>query len=97
MQINIKDTLEVLVLLSAAAGMLYRLAKIEGRMESQITHAVYELKLHLTACNGDKEMTEYRLNGLDEKIDHKFERLQSNQKEIQQFLQKTSSFVPRDN
>jgi hypothetical protein len=54
-----------------------------------------QIEIHLSNYGKDREMINYRLVALDEKIKHEFERLNRVQSEIQGFLQKHNGFIVR--
>ncbi|WGV23372.1 hypothetical protein [Halotia branconii] len=96
MQITLKDALEFAILISGVIAVVVRITRLESKIHERITAVDNRLLLHISECNGDKEMVLYRINGLNEKIDHKFGRLHSIQKDIQDFLAKTTSFIKRE-
>lgn len=71
--------------------------KANDATREEINRLRNSLDIHLATYENKQEMIEYRLGGLNEKIEHKFQRLHANQKDIQGFLQKGSGFVPREN
>lgn len=48
-----------------------------------------KLDLHSVDMGNKQEFDDYRIHGLNEKIDHKFKRLQLGQQDIQRYLEKT--------
>ncbi|MCG6135734.1 MAG: hypothetical protein MET45_13910 [Nostoc sp. LLA-1] len=96
MQINLKDALEFAILITGVIAIVVRITRLEARIHERITAVDNRLQLTITQYTGHKEMVEYRLHGLDEKIDHKFNRLHTGQKEIQGFLSRTTSFMTRE-
>ncbi|MDZ8090188.1 MAG: hypothetical protein RMY16_32235 [Nostoc sp. DedQUE12b] len=85
-------------------------AKI-NRVESTLLASVDQLKdnfvdrlytverkvdVHLTEYNEKKLFVEYRLNGIESMVKHKFDRLASWVKQIAGFLNKQSNFQIRD-
>ncbi|MDZ8135122.1 MAG: hypothetical protein RM049_07435 [Nostoc sp. DedQUE04] len=85
-------------------------AKI-NRVESTVLTAVDQLKdnfvdrlytverkldVHLTEYNEKKLFVEYRLNGIENMVKHKFDRLANWVKQIAGFLNKQSNFQIRD-
>ncbi len=105
-----KDYLETMVaaftILGGFAAIIWRLAQVKGEIEksidslkdysfARITATEHRLDLHLTEYAGKKELIEYRLNGHDEAIDHKFKRCWDEIKDIQGHLAK-DGFIPRN-
>ncbi|MBW4556414.1 MAG: hypothetical protein KME59_10820 [Trichormus sp. ATA11-4-KO1] len=96
MTVDIKDGLQIILALAAVITLVFRLAQLEANIQNRITEVDNRMKLALSEYKGHKEMVDYQLHGLNEKIDHKFKRLHDAQKEIQDFLAKTTSFIKRE-
>lgn len=54
------------------------------------------LDLHIQDYINKKDMTQYMLGQLDQKINHKFERLYGSMRDVEKFLQKSHSFRIRE-
>lgn len=104
---NPKDSVELILGIMAILGMIYALAQVERRiydeihkLESRLTtrFTVSETKfdVHMQDYANRKEAVDYRLGGLNEKIEHKFNRLHAEVKELQRFMQSNFPFRVRD-
>ncbi|WP_414545799.1 hypothetical protein [Nostoc sp. CCY0012] len=96
MTVDVKDALQIILALAAVITLIFRLAQIEASIQNRITEVDNRMKLALSEYKGQKEMIDYQLHGLQEKIDHKFKRLHDGQKDLQDFLAKTTNFVKRE-
>jgi hypothetical protein len=94
--VDVKDALQIFLALAAVITLIFRLAQIEANIQNRITDVDNKMKLALSEYKGHKEMIDYQLHGLQEKIDHKFKRLHDGQKDLQDFLAKTTNFVKRE-
>jgi hypothetical protein len=103
---DIKTFTEYVIPLLTLCGVIFEAGRTRAKIDHEIAQskALFvqgldklqgRLDIHLTDFGNKQEMIVYRLTGLDEKINHKFERLHKTQKDIQTFLEK-SGFVPRD-
>lgn len=101
-----KDYIELVLGVFALAGIIYRIARIETAIYKAIddlkdnhvdrlNRIEANLAIHLKEYEGHEEMTLYRINQLNEKTDHKFNRCWSELKQQQGWLQK-QGFHPRD-
>ncbi|RAM50398.1 MAG: hypothetical protein C6Y22_17535 [Hapalosiphonaceae cyanobacterium JJU2] len=90
---DIKATLDLIVVVVGILGAFYRLAKIEQKIYETIENVKDSLleKINTNANQIDKyiairsekdEWAEYLRHALDEKIDHKFNRLHEQVKEL---------------
>lgn len=70
-------------------------ALLERNLNKEINEAKQEAALSEQAFQNFKQTQEYLYANLNQKIDHKFERLHSNQKDLQLFLEKTTEFKTR--
>ncbi|MEH2378775.1 MAG: hypothetical protein V7K27_07695, partial [Nostoc sp.] len=83
--------------LIAVLGAIYRLAKIEEKINDKIDGVNNKLDILLTQYAGDKEYIYiYRLNSLDKAIEHKFTRLANWITQIAGFLHRKTGFQIRD-
>lgn len=99
---SVSKALELFLLVAAVFGTLYKLTQIETAIYRQIdavkdatSQRLNDLKGRLDLQDKDKEHQAYVINELNNKLDHKFNRLHSGQKDIQAFLEKRFEFVPR--
>jgi len=95
MQIDLKSTVDVVLGLIALAAVVYRIGGVEASIKQEISRVNNRFDVHLTEYAAKKEMLDYLIHSLDEKINHKFNRLHANQREIQEFLSKNHNFVIR--
>jgi hypothetical protein len=86
---NVKDSLEITLLVGSIVTAIFKFAHLEHRIYEKITGVDNKLQLHITECAGDREMFEYRLNGLNEKIDHKANRFWDEFKALKAWVQKS--------
>ncbi|YAF95176.1 MAG: hypothetical protein AB3A66_21770 [Nodularia sp. CChRGM 3473] len=96
MTVDIKDALQLVLALAAVITLIFRFAQLEANIQNRITDVHNQMKLAISEYKGHKEMVDYQLHGLNEKIDHKFKRLHDGQKDVQDFLAKTTTFVKRE-
>ncbi|MEH2382981.1 MAG: hypothetical protein V7K27_29525, partial [Nostoc sp.] len=83
--------------LIAVLGAIYRLAKIEEKINDKIDGVNNKVDILLTQYAGDKEYIYiYRLNHLDKVIEHKFIRLANWITQIAGFLHRKTGFQIRD-
>jgi hypothetical protein len=90
---NFKSYLEIIIAILGVASVIYRISKIEATIYETIDNRndalsfdINEVKLqlntHLAVCQEKEEWAEYLLNSLDQKIEHKFNRLYQEIKEL---------------
>lgn len=103
---NFKDALEIILGMAALIGIVYQIAQSEKRIYDEID-ALKDLVLarmssgetkfdvHRQDYINHKEVTDYKLGGLNEKIEHKFSRLHSELKDMQRFMEKQFPFRVR--
>jgi hypothetical protein len=102
----VKNYLDVVIGVCAIVGIIWRLALVKAEIEKEyerlkdylddkIIKTENELKIHLTEYEGKKELLEYQLSGINQKLDHKFNRCWAEIKQQQAFLVK-QGFVPRE-
>ena len=103
-----KDLVELIVGVLAVLGVVYKIAKVERRIYEEITSVKHTLttkliecehsmRLHLQDYANRRESVEWRMGQLDQKINHKDERLRNQVKDVQLFLEKHLSFRVRGN
>lgn len=85
---SMKDFFEIALLVGSVVSAIFKFAHLEGKIYERITTVDNKLQLHITECSGDREMAEYRINGLNEKIDHKSVRLWDELKLLKGWIQK---------
>jgi hypothetical protein len=83
-----KDVLEVALLVGSLVSVIFKFAQLESKIYEKITSVDNRLQLHVTECSGDREMFDYRLNGLNEKLDHKSTRFWDELKTVKGWIQK---------
>ncbi len=100
MNINLQESLNIIIGVAAVIGLVYRLAKMEAAIYDaidklkdltidRINSTESRLAVHLAEYTGKKELVDYQLHALNEKIDHKFNRIYTEIKDVQRFLEKT--------
>lgn len=101
-----KEHLDIVVSIVAIIGLIWRLAltkaeidksidKLKDETDARTAKLENRLSVHLTEYAGKKELLEYQLNGINNKVDHKFNRCWAEIKQQQAFLVK-QGFVPRE-
>lgn len=104
---NPKDFVELILGLTALAGIVYQIAQVERRIYDEIDTlkdlilarmSVSETKfdVHRQDYINHKEVVDYKLGGLNEKIEHKFTRLHTDLKDMQRFMEKRFPFRIRE-
>lgn len=93
---NIKDFLELAIILGSITSAIFKFAHLEAKIYERIASVDNKLQLHMTECEGDRQMYEYRLNATDKALEHKFNRLANWIKQLAGFLHKESGFQIRD-
>ncbi|MBD2771603.1 hypothetical protein [Iningainema tapete] len=89
-----KDYLEIILGVLALIGIVYRVAKLESEMyeaidgvgdalTERINLTLNEFRIHVAVYRERKEQVDYLIHGLDEKINHKFDRLYQEIKVLQ--------------
>ncbi|MBD2385255.1 hypothetical protein [Cylindrospermum sp. FACHB-282] len=102
----LKTSLDMFLSVAAVVGIIYKIAKVEAEIHRAIDKVKDELSdkvnrnenridIHQTSYVGDKEMQDYLIHTLNEKIDHKFNRLNSDVKDLQGFLKREQGFNVR--
>jgi histidyl-tRNA synthetase len=106
-----KEYLEIILtvsaLLSFSVGIIWKLAntkaeiyqaidRLKDDLEDDSKEVAHKLDLHLIEYSEKKEFLQYRLNGIDELIKHKFNRCWGEIKDIQSYLSKSGNFQVRD-
>lgn len=105
---NPKDLIEIVVGILAVLGVIYKIAQVERRIYEEIINTKYSinqrvvecehtLSLHLQDYANRKESVDWRMGQLDQKINHKDEKLHKQIKDVQLFLEKHLSFRLRGN
>jgi muramidase (phage lysozyme) len=90
---NFKNYLEIIIAIIGLASVIYRISKIEASiyqtidnrddiLSEEIGEIKAQLLTHLAVCKEKEEWAEYLLNALDQKIEHKFNRLYQEIKEL---------------
>jgi hypothetical protein len=103
---NIKDFLEIAVGGTALLGTVWHIAEIKTAIyraidasdkitAEKINSLSSSVSSHIVGCSERDEHFKYLFHALDEKISHKFNRLHQEQRELQQFLKKSSGYVVR--
>ncbi|MDJ0674407.1 MAG: hypothetical protein QNJ36_03225 [Calothrix sp. MO_167.B42] len=95
MKINLKDLIEILLAAIAIGTLIYRMSEARAHLERKIDLLERKLDLHVAKVEGKDEFSDYIVHGLDEKIDHKFQRLWDMVQEIQRFLEKRLEYTIR--
>lgn len=101
------ELIAVIALIITIVGAVYSVAQIEARiyknideindrLSDRINTLERRVDVHLQDYVNGKEMNSYMVNGLDQKLDHKFNRLYGAQKDIQGYLKKKFEFHPRE-
>jgi hypothetical protein len=85
---NVKDFLEIALIVGTIISAIFKFAHLEHRIYEKITGVDNKLQLHITECDGEREMFDYRLNGLNEKIEHKANRFWEELKGVKGWIQK---------
>ncbi|AFY43670.1 hypothetical protein [Nostoc sp. PCC 7107] len=96
---SLKDSVDVILSVTALIGIIFHIAKIKADIEKAIDDVKDELRTELMSLNtdvkvsraqqeGKKEMVEYFINDLYYQIHHKFYRVWNEVKDLQSFLQK---------
>ncbi|MBW4673347.1 MAG: hypothetical protein KME52_04820 [Desmonostoc geniculatum HA4340-LM1] len=76
--------------------LLYAVDQLKDSFVDRLYKVEKKLDVHLVEYKEKKLFTEYRLNGLESLIKHKFDRLANWVKQIVGFLNKNSGFQIRD-
>lgn len=95
---HIKDILEIILAVCALTGIIYKIAQTEASIYkaidslkdgliAQMCQNDSKFSIHLTEYSTRKEFVDYRIHGLDEKIDHKFNRCWDEIKQMKGYLQ----------
>jgi hypothetical protein len=79
-----KDFIELGIAILGLAGIAYKLAKTEEKIFDAIQTLRGDLNVHAKEYEIRKEWVDYMLHGLNEKIDHKANRLFDETKELKQ-------------
>lgn len=95
MQIDLKSTVDIVLGIAALIAVIYKISGVESSIKQEISRVNNRFDVHLTEYAAKKEMLDYLIHSLDEKINHKFNRLHTNQREMQEFLHKNHNFVIR--
>jgi hypothetical protein len=77
-----KDYLEIIMALAGLVGIAYQVAKTEEKIFDAIQKLNAGFEVHLKEYEIRREWVDYMLNGLNEKISHKFNRLHDEIKSI---------------
>lgn len=78
-----KDLVELAVAILGLAGLAYRLGKIEEKIFDAIQELQSDFNVHVKEYEVRKEWVDYLLHGLNEKIDHKFNRIHEDLKGVE--------------
>lgn len=97
MQIDLKNSIEIILGIASIIAIIYKVNKTEFNIKQEIAKTNARLELVVKESSLRKEMLDYLIHKMDEKIDHKFNQLQSYQREIQNFLSKNHNFIIRNN
>jgi hypothetical protein len=70
-----KDNADIVVAIITLIGGIYKFAKLEEKINDKIQFVDSKLEVHIKEYQVRKEWIDYLLHGLDAKIDHKFNRI----------------------
>ena len=76
-------------------GLERKIAESNLKLERKIDALNHKLDIHVAKVDERGEFSEYIINAIDKKIDHKFQRIWDNVREIQQFLEKKLAYTIR--
>ena len=62
----------------------------------QLNHAQKTLEIHIQDYVNRKDMIQYMIGQLDQKVDHKFGRLYASMRDVEKFLQQSQNFRIRE-
>lgn len=106
--LNSKESIELILGFCALASIIYKVAQIEKAIYTAIDIVKDDLILrhkdihkrldiHLQDYSNRAEMVNYMISGLDEKVNHKFNRLYSSMRDMEKYLQqKNQDFRVRE-
>jgi len=77
------EYLNALVASCSLIGIIYRVAKLEEKINDRIQSVEARLDIHVKEYQIRREWVDYLIHALDQKIDHKFNRLFEEIKKIQ--------------
>lgn len=91
---SLKEVLEIILAIISLIGIVYHIAKLEtkvydsidslkGVLSERFNSIQNQLNVHLAIYSERKEQVDYLLHALDQKIDHKFNRLHQDIKALQ--------------
>ena len=95
MEVNLKDFIEIIVGAIAIGTLVHRISESKSKLERRIDALNNKFDVHVAKVQGRDEFSDYIIHGIDKKIDHKFQRLWDNVREIQQFLEKKLEYTIR--
>ncbi len=78
-----KDLIELSIAILGLAGIAYQVAKTEEKIFDAIQKLQGDFNVHVKEYEVRKEWVDYMLHGLNEKIDHKFNRIHENLKGVE--------------
>ncbi len=93
MKVNLKDFVEILLAAIAFGTLIYRMSEAKAQLQRKIDSLERKLDLHVAEVKGNKEFIDYVMHGLDDKIDHKFQRLWQIVQEIQRVLETKLGYI----
>lgn len=82
---NANNLIELMIGLTALVSFVYRISQLESKVYRNIhsledkihvklNHLDNKLAIHIADYSAKKEMQDYQVHGLHEKVDHKFDR-----------------------
>ncbi|RAM49465.1 MAG: hypothetical protein C6Y22_22180 [Hapalosiphonaceae cyanobacterium JJU2] len=103
---NIAVVIQIIVGIVTIITAVYKIAEAKNHfynyvqneaksLNSKIDSLNRELAVFISAYNERKEHVDYRFHGLEEKVEHKFNRLHGDLKEVEGYIQK-HGFIIRD-
>lgn len=89
-----KEYIQIILGILALIGIVYRVARLQSEvyeaiddlgdaLSEQINLIINEFRIHVAVYKERKEQVDYLIHGLDEKINHKFDRLHQEIKLLQ--------------
>lgn len=104
---NVKTILELVIVIGTAIGFIWHISEIKNKIYNAMDEIKdnsmardndlkNRLEVHLNDYNNRQEMINYMVNGLNEKLDHKYNRLYSSMRDVEKYLQKTQNFRVRE-
>lgn len=90
---NANNLIELMIGLTALVSFVYRISQLESKvyrnihsledkLHVKLNHLDNKLAIHIADYSAKKELQDYQIHGLDEKIGHKFNRCWDEIKEL---------------